>query len=68
MAQKIILAPVGPLTNIALALMLEPRIVERAAGVVLMGGAATVNGNANPAAEANIWHDPHAADLVFTAG
>ncbi|MCS6826512.1 MAG: nucleoside hydrolase [Caldilinea sp.] len=65
---EIILAPVGPLTNIALALMLEPRIVERVAGVVLMGGAATVNGNVNPAAEANIWHDPHAADIVFNAG
>ena len=64
----ITLVPVGPLTNIALALMLEPRIVERVAGVVLMGGAATVNGNVNPAAEANIWHDPHAADRVFTAG
>jgi inosine-uridine nucleoside N-ribohydrolase len=33
-----------------------------------MGGAATVNGNVNPAAEANIWHDPHAADRVFAAG
>jgi inosine-uridine nucleoside N-ribohydrolase len=65
---EITLAPVGPLTNIALALMLEPRIVERVAGVVLMGGAATVNGNVNPAAEANIWNDPHAADRVFTAG
>ncbi|MCL4829143.1 MAG: nucleoside hydrolase [Caldilinea sp.] len=65
---EITLAPVGPLTNIALALMLEPRIVERVAGVVLMGGAGAVNGNVNPAAEANIWHDPHAADRVFTAG
>lgn len=65
---EITLVPVGPLTNIALALMLEPRIVERVAGVVLMGGAATVNGNVNPAAEANIWNDPHAADRVFTAG
>lgn len=65
---EITLVPVGPLTNIALALMLEPRIVDRVAGVVLMGGAATVNGNVNPAAEANIWNDPHAADRVFTAG
>ena len=65
---EITLVPVGPLTNLALALELEPRIVQHAAGVVLMGGAATVNGNVNPAAEANIWHDPHAADRVFTAG
>ena len=65
---EITLVPVGPLTNIALALMLEPRIVERVAGVVIMGGAGAVNGNVNPAAEANIWHDPHAADRVFTAG
>jgi inosine-uridine nucleoside N-ribohydrolase len=65
---EITLVPIGPLTNLALALELEPRIAERVAEVVLMGGAATVNGNVNPAAEANIWHDPHAADQVFTAG
>ena len=65
---QITLVPVGPLTNIALALALEPRIVENVAEVVIMGGAATVNGNVNPAAEANIYHDPHAADRVFTAG
>lgn len=64
----ITLVPVGPLTNLALALMLEPRIVRNVAEVVVMGGAATVNGNVNPAAEANISNDPHAADLVFTAG
>lgn len=65
---EITLVPVGPLTNIALAFMLEPRIVQQVAEVVIMGGAATVNGNVNPAAEANIYTDPHAADLVFTAG
>ncbi len=65
---EITLVPIGPLTNIALALMLEPRIVDAVAGVVLMGGAATVNGNVNPAAEANIYNDPHAADRVLTAG
>lgn len=65
---EITLVPVGPLTNIALAFMLEPRIVQNVAEVVIMGGAATVNGNVNPAAEANIYNDPHAADLVFTAG
>ncbi len=65
---EVTLVPVGALTNIALALALEPRIVENVAEVVLMGGAATVNGNVNPAAEANIINDPHAADVVFTAG
>jgi len=65
---EITLVPVGPLTNLALALSLEPRIAEHVAEVVLMGGAGGVNGNVNPAAEANIWHDPHAADRVFTAG
>ena len=64
---EITLVPIGPLTNIALALELEPRIAENAE-VVLMGGAATVHGNINPAAEANIYNDPHAADRVFTAG
>ena len=64
---EITLVPVGPLTNIALALALEPRIAEHVAEVIVMGGAATVNGNVNPAAEANIHHDPHAADRVFAA-
>ncbi len=65
---EITLVPIGPLTNIALALTLEPRLVDNVAAVVLMGGAATVSGNVNPAAEANISNDPHAADVVFTAG
>ena len=65
---EITLIPIGPLTNLALALALEPGLVEHVAGVIIMGGAATVNGNVNPAAEANIFHDPHAADVVFNAG
>ena len=64
---EITLAPVGPLTNIALALRLEPRIAEWVDEVVLMGGNALVPGNASPAAEANIRNDPEAADLVFGA-
>ncbi len=63
----ITLVPVGPLTNIALALRLEPRIVEWVDEVVLMGGNALVPGNASPAGEANIRNDPEAADLVFGA-
>ncbi|MBE7552770.1 MAG: nucleoside hydrolase [Anaerolineales bacterium] len=64
---EITLVPIGPLTNLALALALEPRIADHVAEVVVMGGAATVNGNVTPAAEANIINDPHAADMVFTA-
>ena len=64
---EIILMPVGPLTNIAMALRLEPKIAGLVKGVVLMGGAAGVPGNISPVAEANIYHDPHAADIVFGA-
>jgi inosine-uridine nucleoside N-ribohydrolase len=65
---EITLAPLGPLTNIALALRLEPRIAENVRRVVLMGGAALVPGNVSPAAEANIHSDPEAAKIVFEAG
>jgi inosine-uridine nucleoside N-ribohydrolase len=64
---EITLVPVGPLTNIALALRLEPRIAEHVKQVVIMGGNAFVPGNATPAAEANIHNDPEAADVVFGA-
>jgi len=64
---EITLASVGPLTNIALALRLEPRITEWVDEVVLMGGNALAPGNASPAGEANIRNDPEAADLVFGA-
>lgn len=65
---EITLVPIGPLTNLALALQLEPQISMKIKEVVLMGGAATVPGNASPVAEANIYHDPHAASIVFAAG
>lgn len=65
---EITLVPIGPLTNIALALRLEPRIVQNVKQVVLMGGNALVPGNSTPAAEANIYDDPEAADVVFGAG
>jgi inosine-uridine nucleoside N-ribohydrolase len=64
---EITLVPVGPLTNIALALALEPHLPELIKEVVLMGGAASVEGNVSPVAEANIFGDPHAADIVFNA-
>jgi purine nucleosidase len=65
---QITLVPVGPLTNLALALHLEPGIIHLVKEVVIMGGAAFVPGNASPVAEANIFHDPHAAADVFSAG
>lgn len=65
---EITLAAVGPLTNLALALRLEPRIVEKVKEVVIMGGAAFCPGNVSYVAEANISNDPHAANLVFSAG
>jgi len=64
---EITLVPIGPLTNIALALRLEPSIVRHVQEVVLMGGNALAPGNASPAAEANILNDPEAADIVFGA-
>jgi purine nucleosidase len=63
----ITLVPTGPLTNIAMALRREPRIVDRVQEVVLMGGSFT-RGNTTPAAEFNIHVDPEAADIVFRAG
>lgn len=56
----------GPLTNLALALVLEPDLPSLIGEVVVMGGA-TRGGNMTPVAEANIWHDPEAARLVFGA-
>ena len=65
---EITLVPIGPLTNIALAVRIEPKIINMVKEVVIMGGAATVRGNVTPVAEANIWQDPHAAAIVFSAG
>ncbi|MEP7202445.1 MAG: nucleoside hydrolase [Ilumatobacteraceae bacterium] len=64
---EITLVPLGPLTNIATAMQLEPTLASKLAGIVLMGGNAFVGGNASPAAEANIINDPEAADIVFGA-
>lgn len=62
--KTITLVPTGPLTNIALAVRLEPRIVERVKEVVLMGGGCRI-GNVRPMAEFNIENDPEAAKIVF---
>jgi inosine-uridine nucleoside N-ribohydrolase len=64
---EITLVPVGPLTNIALAVLKDPSIVPLVKEVVLMGGSIG-GGNVNAAAEANIYNDPEAAQIVFQAG
>ncbi|MBE3595752.1 MAG: nucleoside hydrolase [Hydrogenibacillus sp.] len=65
---EITLIATAPLTNLALALALEPRLSERIAEVVIMGGSAFYGGNLSAWAEANIGHDPEAAAAVFQAG
>ena len=58
----------GPLTNIARALAIEPRLAERINELVVMGGAIEVPGNVTPHAEFNIYNDPVAANIVFSSG
>lgn len=64
----ITLCPLGPLTNIALALIKEPKIAGRIKQIVLMGGGYFEQGNVTPSAEFNIYVDPHAADVVLKSG
>ncbi|KAK8563963.1 hypothetical protein V6N12_036098 [Hibiscus sabdariffa] len=65
---KVTVVALGPLTNIALAIQQDPSFAKNIGQIVLLGGAFAVNGNTNPAAEANIFGDPDAADIVFTSG
>lgn len=64
---EVLLIATGPLTNVALALREESHLPDLLGGFALMGGAFARGGNVTPAAEANIWVDPQAADEVFTA-
>lgn len=64
---ELILVCLGPLTNLAIALNVEPSITQHLKAVVLMGGAYNVPGNTTPAAEFNILVDPEAAEQVFAA-
>jgi len=64
---ELTLVPLGPLTNIAMALQQAPGIVHLVKEIVLMGGSVFAMGNISPVAEANIFHDAHAAEIVFRA-
>ena len=63
----ITLIPVGPLTNIAMALRIEPRIAQKIKRIVIMGGGCR-EVNITPTAEFNFWIDPEAAKIVFDCG
>ena len=65
---SVTIAPIGPLSNIAMALQRAPDIAPRIRQIVLMGGGCFEGGNITPAAEFNIYVDPHAAAVVFAAG
>ena len=67
-AGSVTLCALGPLTNIALALMQSPKIAARLREIVLMGGSGFAGGNVTPCAEFNIYADPHAAQVVFRSG
>jgi inosine-uridine nucleoside N-ribohydrolase len=64
---ELTLIPVGPLSNIALAVSKDPSIASLVRDIVIMGGSVS-GGNVNGAAEANIYNDPEAAQIVFNAG
>jgi len=62
------LLTIGPLTNLAMALQMEPALVEGVGRLTIMGGTAYGRGNVTPAAEFNVFADPEAADVVFGSG
>lgn len=65
---ELVLCPIGPLTNIAKAVQQDPDFATNVKRIVLMGGSYREGGNITPHAEANIYHDPHAAEVVFASG
>ena len=65
---EISIFPIGPLTNIAMAIRKEPKFAKAVEELVIMGGAIQEGGNMTPLAEFNIFVDPHAAHIVFHAG
>ena len=64
---KITIITIGPLTNVAMAIKLEPKIKEHIELISIMGGSINV-GNVNPAAEYNVYADPESAHIVFSSG
>jgi inosine-uridine nucleoside N-ribohydrolase len=64
---EITIVLLGPFTNMALAMLMQPDLTSFVRQIVVMGGAAFTSGNASPAAEANVLNDPEAADIVFGA-
>ena len=65
---EISIFPIGPLTNLAMAIRKEPRFARAVKELVIMGGAILEHGNITPLAEFNIYVDPHAAHIVFHSG
>lgn len=65
---EITLVAIGPLTNVALAIRQEPRLVDSLADLIIMGGALRAEGNTTALAEFNTYVDPHAAHIVYHAG
>jgi purine nucleosidase len=65
---EVTLVCIGPLTNVAMAIRKEPRIVENVKEVFIMGGAMRHEGNTTPLAEFNTFVDPHATHIVFHSG
>ncbi|MEG1514952.1 MAG: nucleoside hydrolase [Clostridia bacterium] len=64
---EVTLIPVGPLTNVAVAIRADPRICKKIREIVIMGGGHLVN-NSSPASEFNIWVDPEAMEIVIQSG
>lgn len=65
---EITLVALGPLTNVALALSLEPHLAESLKELIIMGGAVLTYGNKTPTASANLYNDPEAASIVYQSG
>jgi pyrimidine-specific ribonucleoside hydrolase len=72
LGKKLTLVAIGPLTNIASAILADPGLLEKVNGLIIMGGAFYLTpygyGNASSVSEFNIWYDPEAAKIVFNSG
>ena len=64
----VVVCPIGPITNIAAAIEMDPGFATNVREIVVMGGALDAPGNVTPFAEANTYHDPHALDVVLASG